>query len=149
MYIDWKKEYETGIEKIDIQHKKLIDMINKLYDDVVIKKNCDSVQEIILELKLYTLFHFTTEEKLFKKYKYNNSEFEEHMENHGAFAEKIGEFIGDTSSSQFELGYRITEYLKKWLISHILGTDMKFASFMKKNHFTEISLDEDITYKDE
>ena len=71
------------------------------------------------------------------------------MENHGAFAEKIGEFIGDTSSSQFELGYRITEYLKKWLISHILGTDMKFASFMKKNHFTEISLDEDITYKDE
>ena len=142
----WKKEYETGIEKIDSQHKKLFELINKFYDDVIIKKNVSSVQETIVDMKLYTIFHFTAEEKLFKKYGYNNSEYHEHMEEHDAFRKKIAEFMADTTSSQFEIGYRITEFLKNWLLSHIVGTDMKFASYLKKNHFTEISLDKDITY---
>ena len=53
--------------------------------------------------------------------------------------------MGDSETSQHELGYRLVEFLKKWLFSHILVCDMKFASFMKKNHFTEIT-DDDIIF---
>ena len=38
MHIEWSRKYNTGIEKIDNQHKKLVDLINNLYDKVVIRK---------------------------------------------------------------------------------------------------------------
>jgi hemerythrin-like metal-binding protein len=148
MYIEWTKKYETGIDKIDEQHMKLVDLINDLYDKVVLKKDVNAVKEAILDLKLYTIFHFTTEEKMFGKYKYIEDEHKDHVAGHKAFTDEIAKYMTDEDSSQFELGYRLVEYLKKWLFGHILVSDMKFATFMKHNHFTEISAD-DISFDDD
>jgi len=148
MQIEWSKKYNTGIEKIDEQHKKLVALINKLYEMVIVKGDAGSVQDAILDLKMYTIFHFTSEEKLFKKYNYTDDDHEDHLKTHQDFIDEIGNYIADNDSSQIELGYRLTEYLKKWLFSHILVSDMKFASFLKKNHFSEIS-SEDIYFDDE
>jgi len=142
MYFNWEKEYETGIEKIDSQHKKLVEMINQLYKDLIINNNTDSLDEIIMDLKIYTIFHFTTEEKLFKKFNYKGEDYENHMKKHEQFKNRIAECMGDTTSSKKELAYNISEYLKNWLIHHIIDTDMKFARFLKQNHFTEITVDD-------
>jgi len=149
MQFTWKKEYETGIEKIDSQHKSMFDLINNLYHECVIKENEEIVQETIIELKLYSIFHFSVEEKLFKKYEYNEADYEEHMKEHETFLNKVAELLADSSSSQYELGYRLIEFLKSWIVNHIFEIDMKFISFLKKNHFTEINLDEDITFNEE
>ena len=148
MQFIWKKEYETGIEKIDSQHENLFKLINELYNECVLNRNEDIVQNTIIELKLYTIFHFSQEDKLFKKYRYGKSEYEEHIKEHETFLEKIAEFMAD-SSSKLELGYRILEFLRNWIVDHILVIDMKFVSFLKKKHFTEIDLDEDIKYNEE
>ena len=34
MPIEWSKKYNTGIDKIDEQHKKLVSIINNLYDKI-------------------------------------------------------------------------------------------------------------------
>ena len=39
--IHWKEDYSTGIDEIDQQHKKLIDMINVLYDSHIRKEKDD------------------------------------------------------------------------------------------------------------
>lgn len=148
MHIEWSKKYNTGIDKIDEQHKKLVSLINNLYDKLVIKKDIGSVQEAILDLKLYTIFHFTSEEKLFKKYNYSEDDHEEHLKKHQDFIDEIADYIADNDSSQFELGYRLVEFLKDWLFGHILVSDMKFAQFVKKNHFSEITVD-DIFFEDD
>ena len=131
MHIEWENKYNTGIEKIDYQHKKLVVLINNLYDSVVLKKDDSTVQEAILDLKLYTIFHFSTEEKLFTKNEYTEDDLNEHLKAHQIFIDEIGGYLGDTQSTQYELGYRIVEFLKKWLFSHILVSDMKFANFLK------------------
>ena len=148
MHIEWSRKYNTGIKKIDDQHKKLVDLINILYDKVVINDDSSSVQEAIVDLKLYTIFHFGSEEKLFKKHEYNEEDHQDHLKKHKDFIDEISVYMGDQETSQHELGYRLVEYLKKWLFSHILVCDMKFASFMKKNHFTEITGD-DIIFDDD
>ncbi|MCF6366715.1 MAG: bacteriohemerythrin [Bacteroidales bacterium] len=139
MYFNWEREYETGVEKIDSQHKKLVEMINQLYKDLVINNNINSLNEVIMDLKIYTIFHFSTEEKLFKKYNYQGEDYISHIKKHEQFKKKIADCLGDTTSSKKELAYNISEYLKNWLIHHILDTDMKFASFLKQNNFTEIT----------
>ena len=143
----WEKKHETGIEKFDSQHKKFFELFNVLFNKCVIKKDTSTVKETILELKLYTIFHFPVEEKLYKRYNYTQSEYDEQIKEHETFVSKIAGFLADTTSSQYELGCRISDFLTAWIVEHILTIDMKFISFLKKKHFTEISLDEDITYK--
>lgn len=100
-----------------------------------------------MDLKIYTIFHFTTEEKMFTKYNYKGEDFESHMNKHEQFKNKIAECMGNTVISKKELAYNLSEYLKNWLVHHILDTDMKFALYMKRNHFSEITMD-DIIFDD-
>ena len=148
MLIHWERKYDTGMNKVDDQHKKLVGLINALYERIVLKDDTKALQDAMVELKLYTIFHFGTEEKLFKKYNYDPQETEEHLKQHKAFENELSSYFSDTETSLYELGYRLAEYLKKWLFSHIMGTDMKFARYVKQNHFTEISPD-DIYFDDE
>ncbi len=142
MYFNWERKYATGIKKIDSQHRKLVEMINNLYEELVIKGNTDYIDELLMDLKIYTISHFTTEEKMFTKYNYKGEDFEKHIEKHEQFKNKIAECMGDTVTSKKEIAYNLSEYLKGWLVHHILDTDMKFSLHMKRNHFTEITADD-------
>jgi hemerythrin-like metal-binding protein len=130
MYFIWEKIYETGVEKIDFQHKKIVEYINRLYTDIVINKNTDSINETLMDLKIYTISHFSVEEKLFKKHKYSGDDLEEHLKKHSDFENTLSSYIGDITSSKNELGYNIIEFLKDWLINHVMETDMKFVQFI-------------------
>jgi hemerythrin len=63
---EWRKNYETGIEELDKQHQRLFEIANNAYG---LLKNeyrtdkYDDIVEIIKELKDYTTYHFTDEEK--------------------------------------------------------------------------------------
>jgi hemerythrin-like metal-binding protein len=147
MYFEWTPKFNTGIEKIDNQHKKLMALMNDLYDDIIMNKDTKKIDEAIMDLKLYTIFHFYTEENLFKKYKYSGEDYQNHIKKHEDFTIKIVEFLSDETSTQIEKGYRIFEFLKNWLAGHILSTDMQFARYVKQNFFKEISED-DIYFDD-
>jgi len=148
MYFELSPQYFTGIEKIDNQHKKIVGLMNKLYDEIIMKNDDKNVDESILDLKLYAIFHFSTEENLFKKYKYDGPNLDEHLKKHEEFSNQIGLYLGDVSSSKIEIGYRMLEYLKNWLTAHILSTDMKFSAHLKKSGYVEVT-DNDMHYDDD
>ena len=62
-YIEWKKEYDSGIVIVDRQHRILVDLINNL-TKVHKQKNEDEIlRTTIIKLVDYTKFHFGYEEK--------------------------------------------------------------------------------------
>jgi hemerythrin-like metal-binding protein len=130
MYINWDSKFETGIEKIDKQHKQLVDILNKLYDNVVVDKSGSAVNELLMDLKIYTISHFSVEEKLFKKYKYPEETV--HIKLHKKFIDTISEYLFDVESTSLEQGYTLIEFLKNWLLNHILTHDMKYVLYLKK-----------------
>ncbi|MCF6185117.1 MAG: bacteriohemerythrin [Bacteroidales bacterium] len=130
MYINWDKKYETGIEKIDKQHKELFDIINKLHKNVIIEKDGSLVNELLMELKIFTINHFSTEEKLFKKYNYPQEA--DHLKTHQIFTKMISDNLFDVTSTRLTQGYKILDFLKGWLIKHILVHDMEYVSYLKK-----------------
>ena len=89
MYIRWSELFETGITEIDNQHKKLVEIINNLYESYSSNENFD-FNIIINDLIKYSEYHFTTEEKLFKNSKYPFTK--EHLKIHSEFKEKVIEF---------------------------------------------------------
>ena len=127
----WKKEYETGIDKIDSQHIKIVKLINKLNDTIRDSSEDTIISGIILDLKIYAISHLVYEEKLFKKYNYSGDDFEKHKKTHDNVRKQISDFIGNPNYLPKELAYKISLFLIDWLKNHINETDMKFTKFLK------------------
>jgi len=142
MYIEWNKKYLTDIEKIDEQHKILVDIINKLHHDIIINKDGSIINDLLMDLKIYTINHFSTEEKLLKKYNYPAKD--EHIEEHQKFMNKISEILFDVSSANLTKGYCLIEFLKEWITEHVLILDMEYVAHFKKHHAFLAEIQSDI-----
>ena len=132
MFIKRRNKFETGIERIDKQHKQLTDIINKLHENIIINKDGSKINELLMDLKVYMINHFTTEEKMLKKYNYPAEK--EHIEEHQKFINKVPENLFDNSSANLAKGYRLIEFLKGWITDHVLMHDMEYVSHFKKHH---------------
>jgi hemerythrin-like metal-binding protein len=64
----WDKNFETGLESIDNQHRSLVDLINRFGDLSSEEGNASTelLQETINQLGTYARFHFKEEEVLMR-----------------------------------------------------------------------------------
>jgi len=134
--IIWDDYYSVGYEVIDKQHKMLVEMINELYSSFISGKAQEKAPEIVNEMIKYTDYHFKTEEKFFDKYDY--PETKEHKLIHKSFVDKVVEVKEGLDSKKVTVSYDIMNFLRKWLLEHILQEDKKYQSFFKDN---DINLD--------
>ena len=58
MKMKWIPEYNTGIDVIDDQHKRILDYINEI-DDVSVKTDRARIRQILDNIIDYTQSHFT------------------------------------------------------------------------------------------
>ena len=56
--ITWKPEYDIGIQEIDEQHRRLVALINNLYNALVRKGSTEEIGQVIDEVIDYTKVHF-------------------------------------------------------------------------------------------
>jgi hemerythrin-like metal-binding protein len=129
--LKWKNEYSVGVQEIDNQHMKLIELINKLFDAMKQGQANAVIGQILNELSTYASTHFKTEEKYFELFDYMESE--KHKEIHQIFVMKITKFKNYFDAGQITLSVSIFNFLKDWLNDHILGEDMKYTECFNKN----------------
>jgi len=131
--IEWNEEYSVGISTIDEEHKKFIDIINKV---IVTKEHTDKpeeIREILYEMIKYALNHFATEET--NMVKFNFPEYQSHRNEHLDFTDKTVSMINKVIKGDYNVANQILEYLKQWLVNHIQGTDRKYIDCFIKNDF--------------
>ena len=129
MKMKWVPEYNTGIDVIDDQHKRILDYINEI---VEISDGTDRarVKQILDNIIDYTQSHFTFEESLQEEAGYNYRV--PHKRVHDLFIKKI-----ESYRDRFEMGQSIEgelhEVLSKWLINHIQRDDADYVGAVKEN----------------
>lgn len=128
MSITWKDIYETGVPVVDDQHKKLIELINELYEAQKKGQGQLVIRDILDKLIDYTQIHFTSEEQLFENTAY--PQIEDHKKEHAYFAGRINEFKSDQKSGNIILSLKTIDFLKDWTINHILGTDKEYTPYL-------------------
>lgn len=123
----WEQEYNTGIREIDVQHKRLVDIINEFYD--ARQSQCpQAVLNVILSRLIdYAWHHFDFEEALISRL--NNPGLEEHKAQYQQFRDKIKEILNHKDREQFIIEDTLIIFLQEWLTNHILIEDMKALSF--------------------
>ncbi len=105
-------------------------MINDLYQAFTEGKANVVTVKIVKELVKYTQYHFKSEEEHFLKLNY--PEAEKHIEQHNSFTETVLKFSNDLSNNEVSLSYELMDFLRKWLIDHIMGTDKQYVGIKNK-----------------
>jgi len=129
VFVLWNNSYSVGVEIIDTQHKKLIDILNKLYESFIDQTVGQRLEEIIGELVDYTDYHFKTEEDLFDQVKYPQKE--KHIQEHQEFIQKLDSFKAELSEGKSSLTFQLMNFLRNWLINHIAISDQAYASHFR------------------
>jgi len=137
-YIDWNdSEMSIGIKLIDDQHKKLLKIINQLATSINEHSQRRDVLLIVDDLINYSDYHFTTEEKLFDKFDYDENEI--HKKEHTGFVNKFISIRNRISKDQIyfkrssiEIASDIFTYIVNWFIDHVLGSDRKYVELFKE-----------------
>lgn len=131
----WKDEYSCNIKEIDKQHQKLFEIGSRLYELATLDDDIDrydEMMEILSELADYTIYHFGYEEKLMKKYGYED--LEQHKKQHKGFVNKIMSIKSEElDENQKKMGMDMVVFIANWIENHILKSDQRYKEFFNKN----------------
>ncbi len=122
--IEWQDSFSVGVTKLDDDHKRLIDLINRI-DEA--EKSGKSVQWALEELRNYTEYHFRAEEARMAAADY--PDIEEHKQEHKAFVEwlvTVERTYNLSPEAHFHIAETVNEYLRDWWTHHILEIDMQY-----------------------
>ncbi|MCX7066578.1 MAG: bacteriohemerythrin [Methylococcales bacterium] len=129
-FVEWTEGLSVGIQEIDEQHKVLINLINRLFDETIINQAAIGVTEEILdELIQYTIVHFAVEESLFRIFDY--PAIDTHMGHHADLKAQVLE-LQKKIKQGLAVNSELLLFLKKWLTNHILQEDKQYAPFLIK-----------------
>ena len=125
----WQDNLNTGIQVIDDQHRRIVEMINQLHAAQTGGSQL-VVAEVIDELVDYTLSHFAFEEELMEEAGYPFCAA--HKRVHEVFTKRVSEY-----RMRFQAGEDVVDELKsmlsRWLFNHIRGDDKAYAEQVKRH----------------
>jgi hemerythrin-like metal-binding protein len=128
-YVKWIHEkYSVNIKIIDEQHQVLVEIINEVYRAKMDDSGKKAIADIIAKLIQYTKTHFAMEENLMKEYGF--SYLEAHSSFHRVFESKVEQFFNDFKSNEELLSDDILQFLRDWLLNHIMNTDKIYATYL-------------------
>lgn len=125
----WTEKLAVGVKVLDDDHKKLVDMVNQLYDAIVSGHGKDSLGKTLDGLIEYTKSHFAREEKFFVQTGYADTAA--HKQQHADLTRQVldvqQKYKAGVSGT---LSLEVMNFLKNWLVTHIQGTDQKYGPYL-------------------
>jgi hemerythrin len=120
----WKDEYSVDIEELDNHHKKLLGIVNSLYDDCLKTNYVGCAVSKMEELMAYTDYHFTAEEQYLRKIEF--ADMGNHISQHEVFRDNVVELSRIDHGNELELTKQLIVLIGNWLLRHVLEEDRKY-----------------------
>ena len=117
-----------GIDEIDDDHSKLINLFNILNHSVTEGADRKYVEAVLEELINCTAWHFSHEERLMLKYGYDA--LEEHKADHQDLIDSVRELQQNFLKTGKLDEKDHLEFLERWLTEHILVDDIRLGSYL-------------------
>jgi hemerythrin-like metal-binding protein len=119
---EWSRLFETGLNDVDAQHRRLVDLLNSLasqLDDNVPAQ----IDALLGELARYTVYHFQCEENLMAEVGLDEVHVAGHRAAHQKFIAQVQAWMHTRNMAGQISTQQLVDYLANWLIFHILGED--------------------------
>ncbi len=123
----WNRNFETGHEAVDLQHKTLVKLLNRLAKTLV-KNETIEVNTAFNALANYADLHFKEEESVWEQFFKDDIWLLNHRKNHEAFLPKMVEMKQNNPGKSFnKIIEEIIKFLFRWLAFHIIDNDKRMA----------------------
>jgi len=123
-FIEWSDDLSVGIEEIDEQHKILVGLVNDMHTALHERRGAEITNDILRQLKTYTIIHFAVEESLMRVFHY--PDYEEHKAHHQKLIEQINELQKKLENGTHSISFELMHFLRQWLSHHIMEEDRAY-----------------------
>jgi two-component system, NtrC family, sensor kinase len=129
----WSPLFFTGIESVDTQHHRLVDITNALGDVALGGAEISEgrLQILFKELTDYAREHFSDEEALMRQCRLDPRHVEAHVRHHHQFVEQLLSMWRARGAMRHP-AETLHDFLSAWLAFHILGEDQVMARQMAR-----------------
>ncbi len=129
--IVWSKILSVGVEEIDEDHRKLFGIFNELNRAVIAGAAADYLAATLEELINCTVWHFSHEERLMLKHRYDG--IEEHKTEHRELIQGARDLQQQLLAAGQGVADEQIAFLDRWLTAHILTTDQRLGAFLSRD----------------
>lgn len=126
MLFVWDEKLATGIAEIDQDHKRLIKLINDLYEAMQDGTGGALLLPIFSALKHYTETHFQREEGFMASC--NAPGQDKHLLEHQRMVAKLADLENRHRQGEAAISLQTLTFLRDWLQNHICVIDKAMAS---------------------
>jgi hemerythrin-like metal-binding protein len=128
-WMQWDERFDIGVQEMNDQHKKLIDLMNELHILDEKKASKAEILKTLDALKNWTLRHFNEEEAYMASIAY--PDLAVHKGTHAALIKNFLGYADEVANGDGSVPPKFFQFLKFWLASHICGIDTKYAAYSK------------------
>jgi hemerythrin len=131
---EWSEKFETHIEIVDTQHKKLVALLDRLCVAINTRHLTEELlNDVLAQLVEYAAQHFADEEQLMQESKVSEKHTLLHKMEHHSFIYDIERMRSYFSPDIdiFEIAEKLVQFIAAWLTYHILGIDKVMALQIK------------------
>jgi hemerythrin len=109
--IEWKRHYSVGVKAVDHEHRELIDLINRLHEELLAGTSNPAVTAFLGEIFRSISAHFALEERFMREHRYDH--FTEHKQAHEQLLEEVREIMDSYDGPRHRAGGRGCAYWRK------------------------------------
>ncbi len=124
----WSDDLALGVEEIDEQHKRWIELVRRFQAAVAEGRSREEVYRTLAEAVIYTECHFASEQNLMADAGYPL--LHDHAGQHALAWERLHLFTTGEVPEEDIAAY-LARFLPQWLMLHINSADRKFARWLK------------------
>jgi hemerythrin len=132
--INWRDEYSVNVREIDIQHQKMLEIVNNLHAAVEECRDKSEVKSLLIELVDFTHLHFSTEERFMDEYNYPGSEI--HKSEHKVLLQHLDNLVAGVSSGKYPTFCSDYDVSSDWFLVHIAKSDKNLGAFLNTRGVT-------------
>lgn len=125
--LEWKENYNTGIEEVDFQHKYFLRLIKRFAQLTEGEPDDEYVKRLLLEIVLYAEFHFCSEENMMIRADYPS--VKQHQKLHNELVQQLNDEISSFKNDKESIIHLIA-FLANWFMHHTVEEDIKFANHL-------------------
>jgi len=128
-YVDWTPDLSVGVETIDKQHQRWIELLNDFAAAVTSGHARDRLFDTLTEVVEYARTHFAYEEDVLETSGYPG--FSAHRAIHQKFAAEAEAMLADLKAGKWLSTTTVLSKQKDWLINHIRKVDQQYAPHLR------------------
>jgi hemerythrin-like metal-binding protein len=121
--LQWKDQYSVGIKAVDHEHRELIDLINKLHDEMSAHAATAAIEAFFGDLFKAISAHFALEERFMREHKYD--EFVQHKRDHERLLDEIRDIMDDFVEREEGTETELAPRLEAWFARHFETHDAR------------------------